>query len=351
MASSLHHFCEWLAATPVSNTIQEVAWIIPLTQTVHIVCIALLLASAAMLDLRLFGIAGRSDTVAATAKRLLPWIWGTLPILLVTGAVLTVAEPSRELENSTFVKKMILIVIAIAVTGLLQAALRRDPRLLGGFACAVARGQGAGGQFAGPVRGDRLRRTADRLHRPPLNRARRAACSFLTSGKSPMSIQALLEAIQASSVGTAIREGSGLFPIIECVHVLAITFVVGTIAMVDLRLLGFTSRQRAVTRLTSEILPYTWVGFVTAVITGSLLFSSAATKYFGNTAFRLKMLMLLLAGLNMLVFHLVTERTIKHWDEHPSPPISVKATGALSLIFWVGVVAAGRWIGFTDSGF
>ena len=127
MALSLHHFCEWLASTPVSNTIQNVAWIIPLTQTVHIICIALLLASAAMLDLRLFGIAGRSDSVAATAQRLLPWIWGTLPILLLTGAILTVAEPSRELENPTFVKKMILIVVAMAVTGGLQLVLKRAP--------------------------------------------------------------------------------------------------------------------------------------------------------------------------------------------------------------------------------
>ena len=127
MASSLHHFCEWLASTPASNTIQNVAWIIPLTQTVHIVCIALLIASAAMLDLRLFGIAGRSDTIAGSAKRLLPWIWGTLPILLITGMILTVAEPSRELENATFVKKMILIVVAIFVTGLLQMALKRNP--------------------------------------------------------------------------------------------------------------------------------------------------------------------------------------------------------------------------------
>ena len=131
MALSLHHFCEWLAATPVSNTIQNVAWIIPLTQTIHIVCIALLLASAAMLDLRLFGIAGRSDSVAGTAKRLLPWIWGTLPVLLLTGAILTVAEPSRELENPTFVKKMILIVVAMIVTGGLQMALKSDPDFWG----------------------------------------------------------------------------------------------------------------------------------------------------------------------------------------------------------------------------
>ena len=166
-----------------------------------------------------------------------------------------------------------------------------------------------------------------------------------------MSIQTLLEGLQSTPVGTAIRESGWMFPIIECVHVLAITFVVGTIAMVDLRLLGFTSRGRAVTRLTTEILPWTWGGFVVAVITGSLLFSSAALKYFNNTPFRLKMVLLLLAGTNMVIFHVVTERSIHHWDEHPSPPMVAKVTGALSLLFWCGVIAAGRWIGFTDSGF
>ena len=166
-----------------------------------------------------------------------------------------------------------------------------------------------------------------------------------------MSIQTLLEGLQSTPVGTAIRESGWMFPIIECTHVLAITFVVGTIAMVDLRLLGFTSRGRAVTRLTAEILPWTWGGFVIAVITGSLLFSSAALKYFNNTPFRLKMVLLLLAGINMVIFHAITERSIHHWDEHLSPPMIAKVTGALSLLFWCGVIAAGRWIGFTDSGF
>ena len=125
---SLHSFCEWLASTSASSVVQDVTWIIPLTQTVHIVCIALLIGSAVMLDMRLFGIAGRSDSVAGTAKRLLPWIWWTLPVFLVTGMILTVGEPSRELENPTFVKKMVLLAFAIVVTGVLQATLRRDPR-------------------------------------------------------------------------------------------------------------------------------------------------------------------------------------------------------------------------------
>ncbi len=131
MASSLHKFCEWLASTPPSNTIQNVSWIIPAVQTVHIACIALLIGSVAMLDLRVFGFAGRSDGVAATAKRLLPWIWWPLPVFLLTGLVLIVAEPSRELENPTFVNKMILLVAAIVVTGVLQATLRRQPDFAG----------------------------------------------------------------------------------------------------------------------------------------------------------------------------------------------------------------------------
>ena len=126
-ASSLHQFCEWLASTPTSNTIQNVSWIIPAVQTVHIACIALLIGSVAMLDLRVFGFAGRSDGVTATAKRLLPWIWWPLPVFLLTGLVLIVAEPSRELENPTFINKMVLLAAAIVVTGALQATLRRQP--------------------------------------------------------------------------------------------------------------------------------------------------------------------------------------------------------------------------------
>ncbi len=162
-----------------------------------------------------------------------------------------------------------------------------------------------------------------------------------------MSLNDMLQSIQALPIAAAIRESDLLFPLIECTHVLAITFVIGTIAMVDLRLLGVSRRKYAVTRLTTEILPWTWGGFALAVTTGLLLFSSSAVKYFGNTPFRLKMVLILLAGVNMLVFHLASGRSLEHWDEHPSPPLAIKAAGALSLLFWIGVVAAGRWIGFT----
>lgn len=125
--STIHQFCEWLASTAASNTIQDVSWIIPLTQTVHIACIALLIGAVAMLDMRVFGFAGRSDGVVSTARRLLPWVWWPLPVFLLTGSVLVVAEPSRELENQTFIIKMVLLTIAIPVVAALQTTLRREP--------------------------------------------------------------------------------------------------------------------------------------------------------------------------------------------------------------------------------
>ena len=91
-----------------------------------------------------------------------------------------------------------------------------------------------------------------------------------------MEIDALLRALEATSVATVIRENESLFPWIESLHVLAITMVIGSIAIVDLRLIGLASLERAAARLTSDVLPCTWAAFAGAVITGSLLFSSNA---------------------------------------------------------------------------
>lgn len=163
-----------------------------------------------------------------------------------------------------------------------------------------------------------------------------------------MPFHAWLQSLQGLPIPTDLREDGWSFQIVECIHVLAITFVVGTVVMVDFRLLGVASRQRAVSRLTSEILPWTWAGFVVALTSGSLMFSSAALKYFDNTPFRIKFVMMVLAGINMSVFHLTTARSMAHWDEHPSPPFLAKLAGGLSIACWLGVIAAGRWIGFSD---
>jgi hypothetical protein len=146
---------------------------------------------------------------------------------------------------------------------------------------------------------------------------------------------------------TAIREDTFLFPFLESIHVLAIALVVGSISIVDFRLLGIASKSRPITELTRLVLPLTWAAFATAAIAGALLFSSNAVKYAHNQFFIAKMALILLAFANMLVFHAITQRNRHVWDGAEMPPWPVRAAGGLSLLIWAGVVACGRWIGFT----
>ncbi len=123
---ALDKFCNWLAATPLSLQIQSLEWIIPAVQTVHILCIAAVMSSVLMIDLRLLGLGARDQTVKSVATRFLPFIWWVLPIMLVTGAVLIVAEPARSLENPVFFLKMGLLACAVLITLCSSLPLARD---------------------------------------------------------------------------------------------------------------------------------------------------------------------------------------------------------------------------------
>jgi hypothetical protein len=123
---SLDSFCNWLAATSFSQVLQTVEWIIPAVQTVHILAVAAVMTSALMIDLRLLGIRGTEQSVAAIARRFLPFIWWPLPVLLATGALLIIAEPARALENPVFILKMGLLLAAAGITLACQIPLRRD---------------------------------------------------------------------------------------------------------------------------------------------------------------------------------------------------------------------------------
>jgi hypothetical protein len=152
--------------------------------------------------------------------------------------------------------------------------------------------------------------------------------------------------LEATSPAVAISESSWLFPGIESIHVLAITLVVGSITMVDLRLLDVNLRKRPADEVISEVLPWTWISFAVAACTGALLFSSNATHYWGTVPFRAKILVLVLAGINMIVFHATTFRSIAVWGREPRTPRAAKISGGISLALWIGVVTLGRWIGF-----
>lgn len=153
--------------------------------------------------------------------------------------------------------------------------------------------------------------------------------------------------LEYSNLGTTIAESTWMFPTIETLHVFALVTVIGTIALVDLRLVGVRGHALRVSQLAKDTLPWTWGAFVLAAITGTLLFVSKATSYTINPWFLGKMVLLAMAGLNMVYFHLTTWRAVDHWELDPSFPPAAKLAGWLSLVFWLGVVFCGRAIGFT----
>jgi hypothetical protein len=118
-------FAQWLAATPVSQDIQRALWLIPLLQAIHILAIAMVLSSVAMVDLRILGLTG-SQTMTETARRFVPWLWGSLIVLATTGTVLIIGEPKRALPNPAFQLKMLLLALAVATTIAFEVSLRQS---------------------------------------------------------------------------------------------------------------------------------------------------------------------------------------------------------------------------------
>ena len=161
-----------------------------------------------------------------------------------------------------------------------------------------------------------------------------------------MAFEQALTRLQDLGLPTQIRESDWMFPTIETVHVFALVLVVGTIMTVDLRLLGIANKDRPFSEVASEMLPWTWAAFAIAALAGMLMFSSKALTYYGNIPFRLKMVCLLLAGINMVMFHWLGTRHLEAWDRG-RPPRAAKLAGGASLLLWTTIVAAGRWIGFT----
>lgn len=147
------------------------------------------------------------------------------------------------------------------------------------------------------------------------------------------------------STGLAVSVGEVWFPYVESLHVVCLALVAGSILTVDARLLGFGASRVRVSYLSEQLLPWTWGAFAGSVVTGSLLFMANASVYVGNKPFQFKMLLLLLAGLNMLVFQFVTWKRVADWDLGP-PATAARAGGLISMLLWCGVVACGRWVGF-----
>jgi hypothetical protein len=163
-------------------------------------------------------------------------------------------------------------------------------------------------------------------------------------------MSSIVDALQNSGLAIAIRNSLYDFPLLEATHVIALTLVFGTIMIVDLRLLGVAGTERRYDRVSADILKWTWIAFGIAALTGSLMFVSNAKVYVNNNFFRAKIAVMLLAGLNMLVFELTVAKQSGEWAENRRGPLRGRIAAALSLGLWLCVIVLGRAVGFTTTG-
>jgi hypothetical protein len=160
------------------------------------------------------------------------------------------------------------------------------------------------------------------------------------------SLLAFFQRLADSSWSTGLHESRYAYDLIESIHVWALCLFFGLAVMFDLRLLGWTMRRVPVSEVARRLLPWTVAGFVIMVISGTLLFSAIPLRSYQNIFFRVKMLMLMLAGLNVWIFQSGVYRRVARWDLDGVPPRAARVAGVLSLVLWIGIVLSGRMIAY-----
>jgi len=161
-----------------------------------------------------------------------------------------------------------------------------------------------------------------------------------------MSFLSFFQELSETPWSVALHESEIAYSIIESLHVWSLCLFFGMTVMFDLRLLGWTMRKVPVSEVIRRLQPWTIAGFVLMVITGTVLFYAIPLRSYQNIFFRTKMLLLLLAGVNILIFHSRVFPGVAKWDADAVPPKAARVAGALSLVLWIGIVFSGRMIAY-----
>ena len=161
-----------------------------------------------------------------------------------------------------------------------------------------------------------------------------------------MSWAHFLQWLHDTQFSTTLRESLWDEPIIESIHVLTLTLFIGFAVLLDMRLLGLAMRRRRVSEVLGQLNPWLFVGFTIMIVTGVLLFISDPVSFYSTTFFKVKMILLVLAGLNVAIFNWSVGRRIPEWDLDPETPRGAKVAAIVSLVLWVLIVAAGRAIAY-----
>ena len=157
-----------------------------------------------------------------------------------------------------------------------------------------------------------------------------------------MSVLEWCQWLQDTPLGAGIGESAYAYPLIEGSHVMALALSVGTVLWFDLRLLGIGMRSDTVTDVFDQVKPWMFLGFAAMVMTGALLFASRAVEAYQSTYFRIKLGLLVVGAINIAIFHSTIDRQRAQWDTAAIPPARARLAGAVSLVLWFGIIAAGR---------
>ena len=160
------------------------------------------------------------------------------------------------------------------------------------------------------------------------------------------SIVPTLEWLEALGWTTAIRESPWGYPLLETSHVASVVAFAGLIIMMDLRLVGVAFTHAPLAQIQRRLFRWQMAGFVPSMATGVLLFFVDPLRYYGNVFFWVKLVLLALAGLNALVFHLKTYRSAERWDEDAQAAGTARLAGVVSLLFWSATIVSGRLIAY-----
>ncbi len=161
-----------------------------------------------------------------------------------------------------------------------------------------------------------------------------------------MSLLPFCEWLAATPGSIALHESFFMYPLVESTHVLTLTLFVGMSLFWDLRLIGVILPRASMTDMTKQIWPFMLAGFVLMVITGFALFYAIPVRSYQNVFFRLKVIMLIVAGLNAGLFHFTVFKTVGSWDTAARPPKAARRAAVASLVLWAGIIVSGRMIAY-----
>jgi hypothetical protein len=154
-----------------------------------------------------------------------------------------------------------------------------------------------------------------------------------------------LEWLEGLAWTTAIRE-SLWGPIVQTAHVASIVFFAGLIVVMDLRLVGAAFTDTPAAHLQRRLFPWQIGSLIPSTATGILLCLIDPLRYYGNVLFRVKLVLLAIAGVNAIAFHLTTSRMGERWDEDPKTAAPARAAGAVSLALWFLIIVTGRLVAY-----